>query len=140
MADRTADLFAAVFAALDGNAALVALVGQDSDGFNRIYTTPPQGAVAPYVVIGEQTASDYGSSAGDAQTHSLTLHVWTDGSSAAQSCLTIMAALRDVLHGADLALSTGHLVYLRQEWSETMQDPDGVSQHGIMRYRALTEN
>jgi hypothetical protein len=139
MSDRSEHLFAAIFAALDGDAALVALVGQDNEGLNRIYDTPPQGAAAPYVVIGDETASDYGSSAGDAQEHTVTIHVWSEQPSTLQ-CKRIMAAVRDVLHEATLALSGGNLVYLRQEFKETFRDADGVSHHGVLRYRALTEN
>lgn len=139
MADRSLDLFAAIFAALNGDAALVALVGQDTEGRNRIYDTPPQGAVPPYVVIGDETAADYGSSAGDAQEHTVTLHIWSEQPSTLQ-CKRIMGAVRDALHERSLSLDAGNAVYLRQEFKETFRDADGVSHHGVLRYRALTEN
>lgn len=134
MADRSIDLFTAIFAALNGNAALIALVGA-----GHVYDTPPAGALPPYVVIGDETANDYGSTAGDAQEHTITVHTWSEKPSTLQ-CKQIMRAVRDALHTASLVLGSGNLVYLRQEFKETFRDPDGVSHHGVQRFRALTEN
>jgi uncharacterized protein DUF3168 len=137
--DRSVELFEAIFDALNGDAALFELIGSDVYGNRRIYDSPPQGALPPYVVIGDETASDYGSSAGDAQEHTVTIHVWSEQPSTLQ-CKRIMAAVRDCLHDRTLNLDDGNCVYIRQEFKETFRDPDGVSHHGVMRYRALTEN
>jgi hypothetical protein len=142
--DRSPELAAAIFAALDGHAGLVALLGgPDAKGRNRIYDRPPAGTLPPYVAIGDETANDYGSSssigAGDAQVHTLTIHTWSAQPSGLR-LRQIMAAVRGALHERPLALAAGRLVYLRQEFKETMHDPDGVTHHGVQRFRALTED
>lgn len=142
MADRSIELFTAIYAALDASAPLAALIGA-----GRVFDTPPAAnsalsdnqLVPPYVVIGDETANDYGSSAGDAQEHTITIHSWTEKPSTLH-VKRIMAAVRNALHEQSLSLSGGNLVYLRQEFKETFRDPDGVSQHGVQRFRALTEN
>ena len=134
MADRSVDLFTAIYSALDGNAALTALIGE-----HRVFDTPKAGLAPPYVVIGDETANDFGSSAGDAQEHTITVHTWSEKPSTLQ-CKQIMSAIRVALHTVALSLSGGSLVNLRQEFKETFRDPDGVSHHGVQRFRALTEN
>lgn len=139
MADRSVELFTAIYATLDASAPLSALIGA-----GRVFDTPPALAeggqlVPPYVVIGDETANDYGSRGGDAQEHTITIHTWTEKPTTLL-LKRIMARVRDVLHEQSLALGGGNLVYLRQEFKETFRDPDGVSQHGVQRFRALTEN
>lgn len=139
MADRSVELFTAIYTALSGNAPLTALIG-----VGRVYDTPPAQVsdgqlVPPYVVIGDETANDYGSRGGDAQEHTITIHTWTE-TPTTLLVKRIMAAVRNAMHEQSLALGGGNLVYLRQEFKETFRDPDGVSQHGVQRFRALTEN
>ena len=45
-----------------------------------------------------------------------------------------------VLNNVDLVVVGHHLVLLRWEYSETMPDPDNVTQHGVTRFRALINN
>jgi Protein of unknown function (DUF3168) len=134
MADRSVELFTAIYSALSGNAPLTALIGS-----SRVFDTPPPGQLPPYVVIGDETANDFGSSAGDAQEHTVTIHTWSEKPSTLQ-CKQIMSAIRVALHDVDLVLGGGSLVNLRQEFKETFRDPDGVTHHGVQRFRALTEN
>lgn len=134
MADRTVELYAALYTALSGAAGLTSALG----GSGKVYEgKAPDNAAVPYVVIGDATAVDAGASLRDSQEHTVTIHVWTVEPGKLQ-LLNIMAAVRAVLHDADLALSGGALANLRQEFSNTTGDPDGVSQHGVMRYRAVT--
>lgn len=136
MADRSIELNAAIFAALTGNAALQVTLG----GAGRIYNAmAPAGAPVPYLVIGERTAADYGASDGDSQEHTLTLHAFTEEPGYSK-CLSILRDTRAVLHEASLTLSgVGRFVNLRCEFQETSRDPDGVSAHGVMRFRAVTQ-
>lgn len=134
MADRSIELYAALSTALRGNATLQATLG----GAGRIFTAKaPDGSPPPYVVLGDETANDYGASDGDAQEHTVTVHVWTVEASSLK-CLQVMRDVRAVLHDADLVPSAGRIVNLRQEFKETFRDPDGVSQHGVLRFRAVT--
>ena len=134
MADRSVELFAALRTALAGDATLTTVLG----GSSRVHSAmAPAGAPPPYVVIGDETAADYGASDGDSQEHTVTMHVWTEEPGKLK-CLQAMSAVRAALHDVALALSGGLLVNLRCEFKETFRDPDGVSQHGVMRFRAVT--
>lgn len=138
MSDRSIELYGALSTALRGSAALTATLG----GTLKVYTRKaPPNIDPPYVVIGDETARDYGASDGDGQEHTVTLHVWAidiGPDTALKKALQIMRDVRAVLHDADLSLSGGALVNLRQEFKETFADPDGVSEHGVQRYRAVT--
>ena len=123
-------------------AALTALLNGEE---GRVFTGsvgPDQNC--PFVVIGETTANNYWSSSGDAQEHTVTVHCWTEQAVAGQSArlqvAKIMARVRECFHYRTIALSAGNMPSLWCEFAETIADPDGKSQHGVLRFRAVTEN
>ena len=123
----------AVYGVLSGSAPLAALLGGP-----RIYDDVPHGAVYPFVTMGQTSSSDWGTGSGDGEEHIVTLHVWSSfgGRSEAQ---VIMGQIRDLLHTAHVTL-TGHtLVNLRQQFSDIRREADGVTIHGLLRYRAVTQ-
>lgn len=133
MADRTADLIEAVRNRLLADATLTALIGS-----SRVHAEIAPGAPLPYVEIGDLTAVDAGGMAMDAQEHTLTLHCWTESSRL--HCLEMVAAVRASLHDADLTLAAGRCPNMRCEFAETMRDPDGITHHGVLRFRAVTQD
>jgi hypothetical protein len=134
MADRSVALLSGVYSTLAANAALAALLGSA----DRIYDAQaPADAAVPYVVIGDLTSNDYGTSSGDGQEQTLTLHVWTE-EDGKKKCLDIIAAVRLALHEQSPSMSDGALVNLRCEHTETFRDQDGLSMHGVLRFRAVT--
>lgn len=133
MADRSLELAAAVYATLAGNAALTAVLG----GTGRIHDHVQPGSPLPYVTIGDGQAADYGGSDVDAQEHTLTIDCWSETPSSLE-LRRIMAAVRAALHDADLTLSAGRCANIRQESSQTLRDPDGITHHGVLRFRAVT--
>ena len=123
----------AVYGALSGNAALVALLGGP-----RIYDDVPHAAAYPFVSLGQTSSTDWGTSTGDGEEHIVTLHVWSSFGGRSEAQL-IMGAIRDVLHTVHLTL-TGHtLVNLRQQFSDVRREADGITIHGLVRYRAVTQ-
>ena len=122
-----------VYAALSGNAPLNALLGGA-----RIYDDVPQAAPYPHVSLGQTSSSENGTGTEDGEEHILTLHVWSQNGGRGEA-QRIMGAVRDALHTASLTV-TGHtLVNLRQQFSDVRRDPDGITLHGIVRFRAVTE-
>jgi Protein of unknown function (DUF3168) len=141
MSDRSTALYTAIASALTGDATLATLLG----GSGRIFNGVKDGTLPPYIDLGDDTANDYGSIGfDDAQEHTLTLHVWTEqpvaGQSAKAACIAIGARVRDLLHNVSLVLSAGFLCNLRCEFSQTLRDPDGVSWHRVLRFRAVTNS
>ncbi len=140
MTDRTAELLTAIYGALSADSALTTLLG----GSGKVFNGVPANTVAPFVDIGESTANNYHTSSGDAQEHTITVHAWTEqavaGKSARLQCAQIIARVRDLLHYSPLNMSAGNMPNLICEFVETMRDPDGISWHGVLRFRAVTEN
>jgi len=123
----------AVYGALTANSALVALLGGP-----RIYDDVPHAATYPFVTMGQTSSTDWGSGTGDGEEHIMTLHVWSSygGRSEAQ---IIMGAIRDSLHTAHLTLAGHTLINLRQQFSDVRRETDGITIHGLVRYRAVTQ-
>lgn len=123
----------AIYATLSGHAPLITLLGGA-----RIFDDVPQAAPYPHLSLGQTSSSEFGTGTEDGEEHTLTLHVWSQngGRSEAQR---IMGAVRDALHSAALTVAGHTLVNLRQQFSDVRRDPDGVTIHGIVRYRAVTE-
>ena len=120
----------AVFDALSANTDLTAVV-------SGIYDHVPADTAFPYVTLGETTVSDWSSKSFDGQEHLLTLHVWSRAKGRKEA-KEIMALVYDTLHDAALAVEGQELVNLRFDFAQTLKDPDGLTVHGVQRYRAVT--
>lgn len=129
MAQHSFNLQKAIFSTLDGDSTLDGLV-------NGVYDDVPQSATAPYVVIGEDTAINNGSVTLDGLEHTLTLHVWSEYRGR-KEVKEIMSRIYDLLHNADITVTGASLVNLRQEFETTLVETDGITRHGIMRFRAV---
>ena len=122
----------AVHAALVADAAVGALIG------DRIHDAPPRNATFPYASFGEARAGDWSTGTEAGAEHRLTLHVWSRERGKAESW-AVIEAIEAVLDDAALALDGHALVNLRFEMAEARRDPDGITWHGVMRFRAVTE-
>lgn len=122
----------AVYAALSADAGVGALIG------GRIYDLAPRNAVFPYATFGRATLADWSTGTEDGAEHRLTLDVWSRAHGKSE-CHAIGEAIRAALNDAALTL-TGHaLVNLLFESADTARDPDGITFHGVLRFRAVTE-
>lgn len=131
MASRSVELFSALYSTLSTDAPLTALID-----IGQVFDYPLTGAQPPYVVIGDETAINDGSDLVDAQEHTITIHVWSEQQSTLEA-KRIIQAVRNALHMQRPTMSAGRIVNLRNEHQEIMRDPDGVSIHGVMRFRAV---
>ncbi len=122
----------AVYAALVADAGVGALIG------DRIYDGAPRTAVFPYVTIGRTTVADWSTGTEDGSEHRLILDIWSRQQGKSE-CAAIAGTIRAVLHDAALALAGHALVALRFVSAEIARDPDGITMHGVLRFRAVTE-
>ncbi len=140
-ADSSWPLQVAVDTALRADATLIALLADGADG---IYDGVPQDSVFPYVVIGDDTVRPFDTMTEDGAEVTLTIHTWdspdADGDPVgAKITKQIMAAIENALDQASISV-TGHtLTLLRHEFSQVLNDPDGLTRHGVQRFRALTQ-
>ena len=135
-------LQAAIYTRLTGFSALTALIGA-----SKVFDFVPQGAAAPYVVIGDDTLTDDSTKTESGWDCTLTIHCWDFESAGRKSVKAILSAIYDALHRqeASIAITGFTLVELRSEFEETFQDPtvEGASDryyHGVARYRAIIES
>lgn len=113
-------------------------------GMPAVYDDVPvdvkgQPAVAfPYVVIGEDTHIPFDTDDSLGSESTLTLHTWSRYRGK-KECKEIMALNYDALTRQSLAVDGYDLITIEFEYSEVVLDPDGITRHGVQRFRALTE-
>ena len=120
----------AVFEALTANANLMGAI-------SGVYDHVPADTAFPYVTIGETTVTDWSSKTFDGEVHSFTLHVWSRARGR-KEVKEILALTYDMLSGAALSVEGQQLVDLRFDFAQTLLDADGLTFHGIQRFRAVT--
>ena len=101
-----------------------------------VYDDVPEGSAAPYIVIGEDTTIDAATKDKDANEHTLTLHIWSEYRGRYE-IKTLMQEVYEKLHDSDISMSGASLVNLRSEFETTLQEADGITRHGVMRFRAI---
>ena len=123
----------AIYGALSGDGTLLSLLGGP-----RIFDDVPQNEKPPYMTFAQSLVRDWSAGDEDGDEHIITLHIWSEWAGRKQ-VHEIMAAVRGVLHDADLTLSAHRLVNLRHEFSDARREPGADLYRGVTRYRAVTE-
>lgn len=103
-----------------------------------VYDAAPIEAAFPYVVIGPIRSLAWRADDLDGEDHAVALHVWSRYRGA-REVRTLMDTARAALDGAALGLSGHRLVLLDFRGAEDAREADGVTRHGVLRFRALTE-
>lgn len=101
-----------------------------------VYDEVLEGASYPFVSLGEETAIDYGTKDLDGGETTLNIHIWSQYKGAKET-KEIMDRIHDLLHDSNLSVTGFNLINLRFEFSDILRDPDGVTRHGVMRFRAI---
>ncbi len=133
MADIAGDIQRALFARLTAYAPLSALVGQ------RVFDRITPNTASPYLTIFEAQLIEAGDDCTDGDEVSFDVHVWSRavGSFEAKA---IAGHVRKALHGFDLPLGDDHaLIDLSFTDARFFRDPDGLTTHGVVSFRALTQ-
>jgi len=101
-----------------------------------VYDDVPEGTAAPYINIGEETAINDGTKTVDAVEHTLTIHIWSEYRGRYE-IKHIMQQVYQNLHNTAITVSGASLVNIRQEFATTLEEADGITRHGVMRFRAI---
>ena len=124
----------AVYGALSADGALGMIVG------TAIYDAVPSGALpAIYVRLGSETVTDASDCSSAGALHRLTVSVITTAPGFAQA-KAAAAAVSDVLHGGDLTLSRGRLVYLRFERAKAARVESAATRQIDLRFAARVQD
>ncbi len=133
MTAPAAELQKAIFVALGGDPALTTLL---SGG--KVYDYAPANVAFPYITFGRTSIYDWSTGTESGTEQLFTLHVWSKAKGKKET-LDIMEAARARLDDGSLVLDEHHLVNMRLEFAEARYDEDLSVHHGLLRYRAVTE-
>jgi|TARA_Y100001938_G_C7983594_1_gene375686 hypothetical protein len=131
MSLHSKNLQIAIFNTLSNDSTLDSLVGN-----NRIYDEVPQGSDYPYVEIGDETTIDAGTKDKDAQEFTQTIHIWSRYRGSKET-KEIAERIYTLLHNVDISVSGASFVDSRNEFFTILLDDDGLTRHGIMRFRMV---
>lgn len=135
------ELQKAIKTALEADADLATAMGGSVSFFDYV----PEREAMPYLEFDPSTNSEwdvtpYDSSDGYGKEHQIMLHSWSsyEGHKETEAILdAIERALRDEVFMPTL---TGHrLVNIRHQFSDRLPDPDRQAYHGVIQFRAVTE-
>lgn len=108
------------------------------------YDEVPQKTAYPYITVGADDSKEWDTkpSSGDTgfgEDVDVTLHQWSRYQGR-KEVKDMQAQIYAALHNVDLALETGKLTLIQWVNSTSFMDEDGVTHHGVMRFRALATN
>ena len=108
-------------------------------GFKVYDDFPGQDVAMPYVIMGEVSGRDWSDKFSAGQEVTSTLHVWS-GYPGRKEAAEMMDKVLRALSSAALYLGQEfRAVYSGLDLSEIIIDIDGVSRHGVLRFRYLIE-
>ena len=122
----------AIFTALDG----ATINDADGNAITGVFDDVPENTAYPYVVIGEETATNIDTKDKDAHEHTLTIHVWSQYRGR-KEIKNILSSVYTTLHNASITVSGASLVNIRHEFENTLTEADGITRHGVMRFRVV---
>ena len=122
----------AIFTALDN----ATINDVDGNSITGVFDDVPENTAYPYVVIGEETATNIDTKDKDAHEHTLTIHVWSQYRGR-KEIKNIMSSVYTTLHNASITVSGASLVNIIHEFENTLTEADGITRHGVMRFRAV---
>ena len=123
----------AIYAALSGDAALVALTGGNAVTDRRLAAP-----TVPLVVIAGIDSTDHSTATEPGEEHVVTLDIWSDAAGNRQA-QAIAAAVRAALHDAALVLDAHRLVLLLHRDTRLSREGRTRFHRAQMRFRAVTE-
>ena len=104
-----------------------------------VYDEVPSGAAYPYRVIGDDTEIDDSTDSNIGSEATVTIHTW----SIVAGFSEIKAMADDIyslLNRYDLPISGVNTVGVTREYSRPIRDPDGITRHGVQRFRVNYDN
>ncbi len=103
---------------------------------SKVYDDVPEGTAYPYIVIGEETTIPVGAKDTDGHEHTLTFHVWSQYRGR-KEIKQIMEQIYTILHNVAISITGATLVNIRHEFERTLLESDGITRHGVIRFRAV---
>ena len=118
-----------VYSTLNGDGTLGGLI-------NGVFDSVPDGQTLPVVIIGEQSTSDNGSKTLDGRDYIFNVDVYSDYRGM-KEIKNIQKEIYRLLHESSLSVSGASFVDCRCEFTTDILEDDGITRHGVMRFRAF---
>ncbi len=90
----------------------------------------------PFIQLGEDRVDDYSTKVEAGGEYELNFDIWSQYKGS-KECKQIMDKIHDLLHDSSISVTGFNLVNIQLDYSDILKDPDGVTRHGIMRFRAI---
>lgn len=107
-------------------------------GLNVHGHVPQNEAVYPYVVVDSMSLNNNDSDSEFAYDASVTVHVFSKYKGESETA-GIQKQIYDAVHRQPLTTASYKVSGVHQEYSEIMMDNDGITRHGVQRYRLFFE-
>ncbi len=134
----TVSLFAAqesVYGALTNDAGVQALLGDPA----RVYDSVPAAAIYPYATLGDVLIREFDTKDQTGFEQTVVLHIWSRYRGR-KELKDIMQAIYDVLHNGALTVTGANFVSCAFQQASTTLDNDGLTLHGVMRFRLIVQH
>tara|TARA_R110000824_G_scaffold97450_1_gene232928 strand:- start:598 stop:999 length:402 start_codon:yes stop_codon:yes gene_type:complete len=119
----------ALYSRLNGDSTLGNLV-------TGVYDAVPDDSTLPIVVMGVGSSVDDASKTLDAREYTINIDVWSDYRGLKET-KNIIKQVYSLLHEYALSVSGASLVDLRCEFTSELLENNGITRHGVMRFRAF---
>jgi hypothetical protein len=129
MALHTSNLRNAIYTRLTSDATLMALV-------TGVYDDVPEITSYPYVVLGDDSDINYGTKTLDGLQYVINIHAWSRYRGVKQAT-EILERIYYLLHEYAIVVTGASAVHIRQEFNTVLTDDDGITRHGIIRFRVV---
>ena len=128
----------AVITALKANGTLTAMLATTTSIYDNVPEVADSGdsSAFPYVVIGDDTSIPFDADDTDGFEATITVHTWSRTATHKQA-KQIIGSIYDSLHKTELVVTGYNTVLVLYEFSTTEKDPDGITIHGIQRFRII---
>ena len=139
MSDPGFELQKAMRAAIISDATLKALMGDPV----ALYDLVPENAAMPYIAHDEPGTAEWDvtpteTDDGYGHEHTIMMHVWSSYEGR-KEVGAILYRLEQIFRDWSVSLTGHRLVNIRYQFSDRLRDPDGQAYHGVIQFRAVTE-
>ena len=133
------EILIATIAALKADATLTGLLSSYA-GSPSVFTHVPQdlGEAYPWVSIFGIESNQFDNDVTLGFDSTMTVHSWSNQRDMAE-INNIKTAIYNVLHNNDLTYTGYSNVEFCQEFETTLRDPDGITLHGVQRFKIIMQ-
>jgi len=135
MAIHSWNLQKALYSRLNGGS----ITDENDQAITGVFDDVPEGTAYPYVVMGEETATNIGVKDKDMHEYTQTIHVWSQYRGM-KDVKEIMEQIYTLLNDYSITVSGASAITLRHEFQTVLLEDDGITRHGIMRFRVVVSD